>query len=610
MTEWTTLLQRAVELLRAQRFQDVLDLLTPRLSPHAPADIWQLVGLAYKGVSNITEAERAMRTSLAIQPRQQQVHANLGNLLRQEQRLEDALVCYQEALAIDPDFISARVSMGHCYRDLHRVPEAVAAFEEVLTSQPQHIGALLGLAMTLQADGALEAAAGIYEHVLSLEPANTTALNGCGNILKVMGFPDEGVAYLEQAVAQEPQRAVLWANYASALALASREDEAVSAYQKAVELDPDNVEYHQWLNGYLDVIDHPAHLQSYNQRLRERPSQTPLRIACARKLLLLGRVADARATVEEGFTSALPATEEAQLRREHSYILRESGDFSAAVAASQRASDLDSDAVSVLQEYANALLADGSDPEAAMRLLERALAQAPNDQGLWALMTTALRYAQHHQAYRRLVNYDTLVHHRVIETPTDYASLPAFVDALRTELLRLHTGRRHPVEQSAVNGTQTLDDLFSRRNEMLGLLQGSLRAQILGVLSGLSKDPEHPLLSRLEQDIAFSDSWSIRLQQSGYHKDHFHPAGWYSSAFYVVVPDCVHQGQGEGWIKFGQPGFRARYPLGADFYIKPEAGSLVLFPSYLWHGTVPIEHARERMTVGYDVLPDRGQGAS
>jgi hypothetical protein len=30
---------------------------------------------------------------------------------------------------------------------------------------------------------------------------------------------------------------------------------------------------------------------------------------------------------------------------------------------------------------------------------------------------------------------------------------------------------------------------------------------------------------------------------------------------------------------------------------------LVVFPSYLWHGTEPLHTASERMTVGYDVLP-------
>ena len=34
-------------------------------------------------------------------------------------------------------------------------------------------------------------------------------------------------------------------------------------------------------------------------------------------------------------------------------------------------------------------------------------------------------------------------------------------------------------------------------------------------------------------------------------------------------------------------------------------GLLVVFPSYLWHGTEPLCEARARMSVGYDILPAR-----
>jgi predicted 2-oxoglutarate/Fe(II)-dependent dioxygenase YbiX len=36
--------------------------------------------------------------------------------------------------------------------------------------------------------------------------------------------------------------------------------------------------------------------------------------------------------------------------------------------------------------------------------------------------------------------------------------------------------------------------------------------------------------------------------------------------------------------------------------IAPVAGQLVLFPSYVWHGTVPIV-AGERLNIAFDVVP-------
>jgi hypothetical protein len=43
-----------------------------------------------------------------------------------------------------------------------------------------------------------------------------------------------------------------------------------------------------------------------------------------------------------------------------------------------------------------------------------------------------------------------------------------------------------------------------------------------------------------------------------------------------------------GWIRFGQPPIPATPPLEAEHNLRPEPGRLVLIPSYMWHGTVPL----------------------
>jgi hypothetical protein len=44
-------------------------------------------------------------------------------------------------------------------------------------------------------------------------------------------------------------------------------------------------------------------------------------------------------------------------------------------------------------------------------------------------------------------------------------------------------------------------------------------------------------------------------------------------------------------------------PLDAEHYIRPRPGRLVLFPSYMWHGTVPFTTAERRMTIAFDIVP-------
>ena len=48
-------------------------------------------------------------------------------------------------------------------------------------------------------------------------------------------------------------------------------------------------------------------------------------------------------------------------------------------------------------------------------------------------------------------------------------------------------------------------------------------------------------------------------------------------------------------------------PLGPDHLVAPEPGLLVLFPSYMWHGTVPFTSQETRLTCAFDIVPAPGR---
>ena len=95
----------------------------------------------------------------------------------------------------------------------------------------------------------------------------------------------------------------------------------------------------------------------------------------------------------------------------------------------------------------------------------------------------------------------------------------------------------------------------------------------------------------------------MRLNDGGYHVNHLHPQGWISSAYYVALPaETADERSKSGWIKFGEP----RLPTpGADaaYFVEPRVGRLVLFPSYMWHGTTPIHGPEPRLTIAFDAIP-------
>jgi tetratricopeptide (TPR) repeat protein len=176
------------------------------------------------------------------------------------------------------------------------------------------------------------------------------------------------------------------------------------------------------------------------------------------------------------------------------------------------------------------------------------------------------------------------------------------LDAIAIMLRSLHVRAGEYLDQSVRGGTQTDGPLFSRIEPEIQ----ALRAAIVGAIEVYRAqlpviDPAHPLLrERRDRRIRFAGSWSVRLRGSGYHVSHVHPQGWLSSAFYMSLPESGPSEPHAGWLKIGEPPPSLGVDLPPSKLIKPQAGRLVLFPSWMWHGTVPFP-AGERLTVAFDV---------
>jgi hypothetical protein len=93
------------------------------------------------------------------------------------------------------------------------------------------------------------------------------------------------------------------------------------------------------------------------------------------------------------------------------------------------------------------------------------------------------------------------------------------------------------------------------------------------------------------------------LRGAGHHTNHIHPQGWLSSAFYVSVASQELMGPAPaGWLALGEPPAELGLDLPPLRMIEPKPGRLVLFPSIMWHGTVPFAGG-ERLSVAFDVAP-------
>jgi uncharacterized protein (TIGR02466 family) len=191
-----------------------------------------------------------------------------------------------------------------------------------------------------------------------------------------------------------------------------------------------------------------------------------------------------------------------------------------------------------------------------------------------------------------------------LKAPEGYPDMESFNRDLNHYLDALHGGKKEFLEQTLRGGTQSLDNLFGKGHDLVERLRVRIDEAVADYIARMKENGEHPLFQRRRKDFGYSASWSARLHDCGYHTNHVHPKGWISSAYYVAVPDGAADSHAkQGWIKFGEPHFDAGPKASVRRAIQPVPGTLVLFPSYMWHGTVPFRSAESRTTIAFDVVP-------
>jgi tetratricopeptide (TPR) repeat protein len=229
-------------------------------------------------------------------------------------------------------------------------------------------------------------------------------------------------------------------------------------------------------------------------------------------------------------------------------------------------------------------------------------ASAPYAQSAIALQAVAARLLGRPE-HRILYDYDAFVRAVRIEAPEGWPSLEAFLAELASTLERLHAFSAHPLENSLRGGSQTAADLTRSEEPAIRAFFRAIDRPIRDYMAAIGTG-EDPLRSRNTGEYAFRGAWSVRLRSGGSHVDHVHPQGWLSSAFYVKTPAAALGRPGrEGWLRFGKPRYLVRPALDAESWVQPEPGLLVLFPSYMLHGTEPFSTDEQRLTIAFDLVP-------
>ena len=217
-------------------------------------------------------------------------HYNIGDVLLQKGRVDEAIAHYQQALQLKPDYADAWYNLGNALFQKGKVDEAIARFQKALQLKPNDAKTLNNLGNALLQKGQADEAMVCLQKALQINPAGAEAQNNLGNALLQKGRADEAMVHFQKALQIKPDNAEAQNNLGNALLQKGRADEAIAQYQLALQLKPDyaeaqnNIGYAFLKQGKLDEA-----IAQFHKALQIKPDYVAARYNLGDTLFQHGR---------------------------------------------------------------------------------------------------------------------------------------------------------------------------------------------------------------------------------------------------------------------------------------------------------------------------------
>lgn len=441
--------------------------------------------------------------------------------------------------------------------------EALVSYQRALALQPNTPDLLFNLAIVQTQLGLMQEAEVSYRLAIQLQPRFFEAHGNLGTVLQKQGKLDEAIASYRNGLLINPQDARGHFNLGTALRDKGLLDEAIKSYQTAIQLFANYTDAYNNLGETLrDQGNMPAAVQQYQQALSLNPAHAAANYNMAEFLYLAKR-----------YQEAIPYFEQSQLEDWQERIL--------------------------YCLYKAERFAEFKQKRAEL------ISQKPHTSPFLATLSThySINFNEP-DPYNFCKNGFDFVYHRGIPALADNSSL---LQALLHDIDTADIAERK--QARLTNGKQSAGNLFKRPEASFKALAELIKEAFLDYQTQFA-GADCELIQSFPSTLEFTSSWYVKMQQGGHLNAHIHEIGWISGAVYLAMPDS--ESEQEGAFEYGTHG--DDYPqLHQQFptqLIKPKVGDIVLFPSSLFHRTIPFNAKQERICIAFDLKPQQINSSS
>ncbi len=507
----------------------------------------------------LAQAEAGARQLLQRYPQDFVLYNVLGVAQEGQGKYTEAAGTYRQALSIEPSVAEIHFNLGVVLANLGQIDEAMACYRRAIALNPRLAVAHFNLGHALQQQHRYSDAAESYRKTVTVEPGFHEAHGNLGTVLQKQGRLEDAVASYRRALAIYAD-ALGHFNLGTALRDQGKHAEAGDCYLKALALNPHYADAHNNLGEiFRDQGRMDDAIKGYQTALAINPDHPNANYNMGEFLYLAGNYREAR-----------------------EYFQR-----------------------SRFEDWQERVLAclyrTGQYDEFRDRL--HALAATGKPSTLLAALST--HYATNFgvaNPYGHCPEPMALAYHGRIDELAEPGS-PLLAELLRdishTAIAERKQGRLYYGIQSAGNLLKRPEPSFQRLAALIRQQVREYRAHYAGLDCGLIRD--------FPEEIEFSSSWYLKMTKGGHLTSHIHEEGWISGCVYLKLP-ANKQDETEGAFAISTDG--DDYPRRHDGFpnrvIVQRVGDIVLFPSSLFHRTIPFHSDEERVCVAFDVKPAPG----
>lgn len=547
----------------------------------------------------LDEARACYEDVLRRAPRHARTLALLGALSLQTGDVARAVERLGAAVEVDPRDAGSWSNLGAAYSYMGRPDAAMRAYRKALELDPRHANTWNNLGALLRARGEPAQAANAFREALKLVPEDWGCRRALAATLIEQGDPWQAARELGRAAEVAEGEPDVWAELAGALTEIDDLHGAEQAWRRVLDLVPNDPRALAGLAASLRSQErYEDAAESLDRAITALPRDPRLWMARGNVMLSAGRPGQAA----EAFKKALelePGHLSARLNLGIARIKADRPGEAAEIFASLRA---DYPSLAKISYYQGLAALNDGDIHRALDFFEESLSHdSLHINSLW-YRSHCLRELARHEEVREVLDPEGSVH---VSEPLGDRPLEerrAFLEELTRYVVEYPLFRWEPVGSTTRGGFQT-PTLPPHEAQVIRTLREFIARGVAEFVESLP--PDHLVRRHWPEDWSLS-VWGTILHRGGHQRPHVHPGGILSGVFYTQLPPVTEDNPNAGWIEFG--GLIYDTPASYEPWtrrVEPEPGRLVIFPSYMPHSTVPFDADERRVSVAFDVMPNR-----